>query len=574
MHRGAVFIGVDRTGAGMPVLRAAASGAQQMHDWAVDPDRGGMDPATVRLLTDTDGKVTSDGVLTAVEELVATGVDQLILYFAGHGLLVDMIETWMLSDAPTRGNAAISVGKSIQAAKRGKTPHVVIISDACRTPAQDLDTQSLTPVSAFPNSLCTGSRPRVDVFYASAQGEAAIEINTVAAEGIYTSVLHEALNGRLYDAQGLEGDVMVRAGDDDPRWYIYTNPLCVYLETAVSARLAELDLDLDQSPTFDVQVGANTRWLACVDRGDDGPLVRGITGTNLESTVPRRSLSKITADLYQAAVGQSETFDNELGRAESEGAGRYVSAVRSLLDPPATDAALPPSAGMRRGVSVRGTSIRRATSPGGSVVTDGHVVDFAGSGTHMVVLELDNGTATMLPVVEGHVTEIHVVGRHISAVFFEPESTNPVREQYIRRIKAIVTASAQRRRHQDVLEGVRLAALLARGRPDDLTLALYQAYALHSRQDLDRLADLRIRLTEQRSGIEFLDLILMDTESPGSVVGDHFVTPFPLLTQGWDLLTDDGPMLWSRTGQLRGHLLPSLWTVFGSDATDLLFQPA
>ncbi|HEY9311287.1 caspase family protein [Williamsia sp.] len=574
MHRGAVFIGVDRTGAGMPVLRAAASGARQMHDWAVDPERGGMEPANVRLLTDAGTKVTSDGVLTAVEELVAAGVDQLIVYFAGHGLLVDMIETWMLSDAPNRGNAAISVGKSIQAAKRGKTPHVVIISDACRTPAHDLDTQSLTPVSAFPNSLGTGSRPRVDVFYASAQGEAAIEINTVAAEGIYTSVLHEALHGRLYDAQGLERDVMVRGNHGDPRWYIYTNPLCVYLEAAVSARLAELDLDMDQSPTFDVQVGVNKRWLASVDRGDDGPILRGIGATNLESTVSRRSLSTITADLYRAAVGPPEAFESELVLAESEGAGRFASSIRSLLDPVATGDAAPPAKGGRRCLRVRGASIRRAMSPGGAVATDGGVVDFSGSGTHMVTLELDNDTATMLPMVEGQVLEVHVVGRHISAVFFEPDTTTG-REQNLRRIKAIATASAQRRRHPDVLDGVDLAALLSRGRPDDLTLSVYQAYALHSRQDLDRLAELRTRLAEQRNGIEFLDLALLDAESssrPG--FGAQLVTPFPLLTQGWDLIPDDRPALWSRTGQLRGHLLPSLWTVFGSAATDLLFEPA
>lgn len=568
MHRGAVFIGVDQTGGGLPLLKAAASGSRQMHEWAVDPERGGFDPTLTRLLTDTDdATVTSDAVQTAVEELVAAGVDQLIVYFGGHGLLVDMVETWLLSGAPLRSSAAISVGKSIQAAKRGRTPHVVIISDACRTPAKDLDTQSLTPVAAFPNVSGNGMRPRVDVFYASAQGQAALEITSAAArkaEGIYTGVLHDALNGTFHDANGLERDVMVRGDHGDPRWYIYTNPLCVYLEAAVATRLAEHGIDMDQSPTFDVQVGPNPRWLARLTHKPVGPRVRS-AGSNSDA-VQHRSMSQIVGALYQTAAGPWEVFESQLLLAEAEGAGQFVASVRALLAPLSSLSQY--GNGVRQALHVRGARIRRARIPQGPLVTDGHTVALPMNigGTHMVTLDFDNDTVTQLPVLDGHVTEVHVVDRHIGAVLFDAGQPEPARATPLRRITAIVTACAQRRRMPDVHDGVRLAALLSRSRLPDPALGLYQAYALHSRQEDRQLEHLRAGLSEQLGGIEFADLTLLDQNRGADSTR---TTAYPLLTQGWDLLSET---LQDHAGlELRRHLLPSLWTVFDRSAADLLF---
>ena len=97
-----------------------------------------------------------------------------------------MFETWLLSEAPERGNEAISVFQSAQCAESGKTPHVVIISDACRTPARDFDTQRITAVSAFPNRPVGGPLKRADIFYACAPGASEVSTRCQTTTQVHT----------------------------------------------------------------------------------------------------------------------------------------------------------------------------------------------------------------------------------------------------------------------------------------------------------------------------------------------------------------------------------------------------
>jgi len=81
MIRCAVVIGVNKTG-DMPVLHAAASGAQQFAAWAT------AQGIEVTLLTDDNGSVTLGHVKTAIRNYVQQRTfSQLIVFFSGHGIL-------------------------------------------------------------------------------------------------------------------------------------------------------------------------------------------------------------------------------------------------------------------------------------------------------------------------------------------------------------------------------------------------------------------------------------------------------------------------------------------------------
>src|ERR1700709_206023 len=92
MSRAGVFIGVDRTGH-LQELTDASAGARRMYAWAVS--QGMSADKQARLITDENGrKVTPDLIADTITELLKPGLDQLIVYFAGHGVNIMRTEHW------------------------------------------------------------------------------------------------------------------------------------------------------------------------------------------------------------------------------------------------------------------------------------------------------------------------------------------------------------------------------------------------------------------------------------------------------------------------------------------------
>ena len=65
----------------------------------------GMDP--VEVFTDEAGPVDVTEIKRAVRRIVDHGADQLVIYFAGHGVNIRYQEYWLLSDAPRDTQAAV-----------------------------------------------------------------------------------------------------------------------------------------------------------------------------------------------------------------------------------------------------------------------------------------------------------------------------------------------------------------------------------------------------------------------------------------------------------------------------------
>ena len=102
--RAAVVIGLDKT-PGLPDLRAAVAGAHEMADFLENEN------FDVSLFTDEQNNlVRAHNIADKIEELVGLGIlDQLVIYFAGHGTLAGTSEYWLLSKAATQSSEAISV---------------------------------------------------------------------------------------------------------------------------------------------------------------------------------------------------------------------------------------------------------------------------------------------------------------------------------------------------------------------------------------------------------------------------------------------------------------------------------
>lgn len=106
MIRASVLLGVAQAGI-LDTLQAVHDGARAMEQWALDQ---GMDRELVKVITDEDGPVEVSRVKKAIKELVdLTTVEQLIVYFAGHGVNISRGEYWLLSGAPEDSNEAVNL---------------------------------------------------------------------------------------------------------------------------------------------------------------------------------------------------------------------------------------------------------------------------------------------------------------------------------------------------------------------------------------------------------------------------------------------------------------------------------
>jgi hypothetical protein len=125
---------VDKAG-NLPVLHGAASGARTVGDWLR------AEGFEVTPLIDDGHPVRAGDIFNAVKTLVSQGtLEQLIVYFSGHGFINGFAEIWMLSEAPDNPNEAVSLTESVDLARGSAIPNVVFISDACRSRPDSLDT--------------------------------------------------------------------------------------------------------------------------------------------------------------------------------------------------------------------------------------------------------------------------------------------------------------------------------------------------------------------------------------------------------------------------------------------------
>lgn len=195
VQRAAVLIGVSRTG-GLPPLRAVTPGIDQMTAWTT-----AQGFSTITTITDAERPVTVGQIQQAIGAVLYPGtLDQLVVYFAGHGVNIGRAEYWLLSGAPRWASEAVNVDASERLAQYCGVGHVVFISDCCRTAAAaETALQSISGTTIFPNDPPGPARRPVDRFYGCALGSPALEVRPEGADGytaVYTATLVEALGGR------------------------------------------------------------------------------------------------------------------------------------------------------------------------------------------------------------------------------------------------------------------------------------------------------------------------------------------------------------------------------------------
>jgi len=558
MVRAAVFIGVDKAG-DLPRLRDAAAGARRLHDDALVAQQ--FDKRV--LLTDENDPVKFDAIADAVQVLIKPGnLSLLLIYFAGHGINRNQGEFWLLSDAPQRSSAAVNVRGSEYLARYSRIPHVIFISDACRTMADAPPLQHITGGEIFPSWSTPGEGNPVDQFYATGLGNPAHEIRDPEAAArrftaVYTQVLLKALR--------FEADAAIdwtREADADIA-YIRPRKLRNYLKQSVAEVIAARQLgdSVIQVPEA-IITSEPEAWL-----------------------LRQTGLTQLKFDLTESLENPPEIgLEYSMSPSTPGSAKRALEALVSLAidDPTAAASTLSVTASAgpvefetQCGFKLRGRRIDVAYALGASVQQVGRGRDIARvnptTPRPSVLLMLDNGNGVVLPVLPGFIGALNFDGDELIDVAYEP-SENTARAGFYREQgrelralrKVVASASRDGSFRLNGEQAATLALRLQQMKGMNPSLSVYAAYAYNDLHAAVQLRDMNRYLAEDLDASLFDVAMLageLDRKTPAQ--WPPLFGAFPLLAQGWAYLRARRIALPLQDDDtLQQSLTDSLWSVF------------
>lgn len=615
MQRAIVSIGVKKTG-GLPELQAAQESATAFAEWA--RVNQGIPASRVKLITDAKGPVGRDRIFEAVEKITRLGfIEQLIVYFSGHGINSGLYEQWLLSRAPEDPNAAINVRGSEMLARFCGVGHVVLISDACRTAADSIQAQGVKGGEIFPNLKARSVENPVDQYFATLVGNPAFEIRAVTDaasryRAAYSTVLLDALKGNAPEiVDSLSGHRFVR-----PR------SLKKHLSIAVPEFLHSLNLPSGETQQPDARIESDeTAWIAELPAAPVSAAApssvsratakRGTTSAKLSATNRPRLTGEeelpppavVTAarrpviDIAQAAMNEflsaldpaSATRKRSAAPAGPRGREKGPDKASALVTSVVASSMVsfgPDHFETQCGVKVRGARISQAWArhAQASVGKGRDVVQVNLDATRRgatVVVQLGDGTGVAVPVFRDYITGLTLdADGNLVDVSCEPSANSTryrdfqVTRSEIGKLRGVIAAASSLGvfRLDDPMQGTALANRMRRHKSLDPTMAVYAAWAFHDRRMRAQIVDMQGYM-DRDLGVRIFDVALLSFSlgrEPTSGEPREMYPCVPMLTQGWSLLSPLGIALPGQLSELRGHLRPSLWTQFSPAGVDRL----
>lgn len=576
--RAAVLIGVSKTG-NLKQLSAAIDGAKRMGEWARNQ---GFAKKLVKVITDEKRPVRAQQIKDAVTTLLKEdGIEQMIVYFAGHGVNKGGSEYWLLSGAPIDVDAAVNLDASVDLARFVGIPHVVFISDACRTAAEGIQAQKLRGAAVFP-SLPDDNENPVDVFFACKLGSPALEIkdpkySSGIFKAVYTDAMLDALEGKRTEVieELLEGDKKIGL--------VRPHPLGDYLVGELTKRL--YGLKTEEGPVIQVPYARltsreKTTWMArFVERrveripGGRPQSIRSEPSIKRPDSIHGVTQSALRAALHGDREAVTKIIDAAIG-AQIGGAlqlQRTIERIQPAFGPEHFES--------NCGVKVRGNHVVEAYIRGAraTIFADGNAVhvDNLKSPAASALLIFKDGTGMVFPAIPDFIAGLSFDDGELLNISYEPSRLWPDFESRLNDyqvLRSVIAASVRLGAFQ--LEGEDAAGLareMQLSKNADPAMALYAAYAYHDIRQGDRLRqmhdfqqqDLRLRLFDVAMLARTLNGRRSDIES------DVF-PDYPLFAQGWALLSAFGIELPERLSTLRDHLVPSIWSIFDSEGVSIL----
>lgn len=409
MTRALILIGVAKI-ASLTELHAVSRSIARVRSWATATQQ--IPEANIVEFNDAAGPVRVSDIANAIKSLAARGnVEQLLIYFTGHGFVNNLTEYWLLSGAPDDGNAAVNVSRSLELARRSVFGHIVVVSDACRLPADaTLQFQSVSGSDIFPNTRGGKHSRPVDVFYASLVGDPAYEVLTQGMwRGAYTEVFTNCLHG---DPSSL----LTKDPTSDVHALVKPWPLKEYLDKQI--------IEPGQEPDANVSSGGHS-WISRLERSygpTDAPPTRHVDSSRRASSAATdRTITTRELLFLACAQPDARAFDHLSVMADRAFGEVFERRERiTSLDVRLGRPGFAVFGGFAKFELLRRLQIRSAEEIGNS--NNGlfrqFAFDFLGDSIVEILLEFEPDRGMLLPVLPGFVAVVLYRDRRVDHVSY------------------------------------------------------------------------------------------------------------------------------------------------------------
>lgn len=590
-RRAAVIIGVG-TSAELPTLSSAGPTARRIGSWLSETSPG----YDVTVITDEDGReVSRTEIFNAIRNYVTVPAryELLLVHYIGHGLYQRRDDIWMLSDLPVDRAACISLTATLNDAKFCGIPNVVVVSDACRTPPDDVSLSDVDPSSVIPQyNEFPEETSCVDYFQATGRG-------TPAFEGEIDGERQSFLSHAFREAYRHPNPEMVLELADPtgaPMFVVPNRKLGPFLKAVVAQKLGETDATKSQR-VFEVTPSNDTIFIAPVDQvTSDAKVLRPGPSRSGRAMRGSASGSGRRGTIFKSVEVQSrpETDVDRLLRS-AERSDRSPGIDQSPRGAPPYNAALQNISGFTTdtGLTLAGAGIVRfaMTSCSAAGVIDEPALEkitddlsglrlcLAAERVGELALELDDGRCLLLPVMQGYICRVGVDDTGAHTIAFVPSPQNwrsdiaEARAERIDYLRALATQAMDQNRFHvgSESEAERLADAIRMEKAGDPILGLLAAQAYSEAGMSNRVRNVS-RYMNNDIQADLFDVRLLSTRFWQENANYPVVPSCPMLTQNWALLDPRRAVLPPVLVRLRSFLTDSLWTTFSVGAAEILFE--
>ncbi|WP_299770852.1 caspase family protein [uncultured Tateyamaria sp.] len=581
LRRAAVVIGINTNSGDLTPLRAAVQDARRVGSFL---GSAGFD---VHELTDEQRPVRGADVFRVMDMLVEPrNLDQLVVFFSGHGMHNGYSDFWLLSDAPHNSSETIGLLDSSQLAYGSGIPNVVFISDACRVPSTTMkEGQIKDGYRIFPSTNDFSRPVKVDQFFGTIPGDVSYEVPVSSISGSFEGIFTTAF---LSAFETPDASIVVPAPGGFH--FIPNNKLETFLVAKTRELAATTDHQAEQVPRAQVTSGPEA-YISTVDPSQSVNL-------NRDDAAPASQQDAIIDIFGQTVTGNTETVRANVSRFQAQGPDALPEPVlvarnniRGSLTAQSNDARLEHS-----GFVLYGQSVSRIDLPEGidaeaveieSSEAVGVRVFLNGRAAATALVTMANGLSFPLAIFDEFGAHISSADNGVSDLRYNPVLTS---ERFIdfessfaeiSLLRGVVGTAIRegaflfgqfgnedRASAEDFADRVRNLKRL------DPTLGIYACYAYAQAFAQDQVQSVA-EIMSYDFGVSIFDIALLSRQLLGQSVidqpGAQNTFPFcPALRPGWEMLRAYGAELNTNLQDARSYLTNSLWTTFHPTGGEIL----